>query len=60
MSVSPRIVALVTLAALVPGAVFVVSKATIAAVALLNVVLIFGCLYLIFSPHEEQQVATGI
>ncbi|MEF8783487.1 MAG: hypothetical protein V5A39_10995 [Haloarculaceae archaeon] len=60
MSLSPRIIALLGLAALIPGAVYIlVQSETIAAIALLNVVLIVSALFVALSPHEDHEVADG-
>ncbi len=55
MQVTPRLVGLVALAALVPAAAFVVVRAEwLAAVTLVNVVLIAGSLAVALSPHDEE------
>ena len=55
MDVSPRTVGLISLAALVPAIVFVALKGeTIAAITLLNVLIITGCLALALAPHEDE------
>ena len=55
MQVTPRLVGLVALAALVPAAAFVVVRAEwLAAVTLVNVVLIAGSLAVALSPHDED------
>jgi hypothetical protein len=54
MSVSPRFVALVGLAALLPAIVFVLAQDFIAVVTLLNVVLITVSLWIALSPHEHE------
>jgi hypothetical protein len=60
MNLSPRVVGLLALLALAPAIAFVVLKAEwIAAVTLLNVVLIAGSLAVLFSPHEEHGNANG-
>ncbi|MFD1644299.1 hypothetical protein [Haloarchaeobius litoreus] len=55
MDITPRVIGLISLAALVPAVVFVaLSGETIAAVTLLNVLIITGCLALALSPHEDE------
>ncbi|WP_256297990.1 hypothetical protein [Haloarchaeobius salinus] len=55
MDITPRVIGLISLAALVPAVVFVaLSGETIAAVTLLNVLIITGCLALALSPHEGE------
>jgi prepilin signal peptidase PulO-like enzyme (type II secretory pathway) len=51
MSIRPRIVALLALGALAPAVAYVLTD-PIAAVTLLNIVLITGCLWVALSPHE--------
>lgn len=53
MDVTPRLVGLLALVALVPAAAFVVVRAEwLAAVTLVNVVLIAGSLAVALSPHD--------
>lgn len=55
MTLSPRTIGLVSLAALVPAVAFVVLKSElVAAVALVNVLIISGSIALALSPHEES------
>lgn len=50
---APRTAAMLALLALVPVAAFVLGRASIAAVSLVNVVLIFGSLYVALSPVDD-------
>jgi hypothetical protein len=60
MQVTPRLVGLVALAALVPAAAFVVVRGEwLAAVTLVNVVLIAGSLAVALAPHEEHPEEPG-
>ncbi|WP_336035978.1 hypothetical protein [Halobacterium yunchengense] len=55
MNVQPRHLAAGTaLLALVPVALYVADKSTTAAVALVNVVLVAGCLYYLFGPSDGE------
>jgi hypothetical protein len=55
MNVTPRLVGLLSLAALVPAVAFVVFKSEwIVVVALVNIVLIAGSLAIALSPHEHE------
>lgn len=55
MELTPRLVGLLALVALVPAAAFVVVRAEwLAAVTLVNVVLIAGSLAVALSPHDED------
>jgi hypothetical protein len=55
MELTPRIVSLLALLALVPAAAFVVlGSEFVAAVAAVNVVLIAASLALALSPHESE------
>lgn len=55
MDISPRTVGLISLAALGPAVAFIALKGeTIAAITLLNVLIITGCLALALSPHEDD------
>lgn len=48
------------LLALLPVALYVVGHSTFTALALLNVVLVAGCLYYMFGPSESERAhATG-
>ncbi|MFB6089601.1 MAG: hypothetical protein ABEJ97_00960 [Halobellus sp.] len=57
MNVGPHLVALLLLIGLVPVAVYALAQTGIAAVALANVILIFTCLYYVFSGREEPPAA---
>jgi hypothetical protein len=57
MSIQPRLVALLALAALIPAAAYVLTD-LIAAVTLLNIVLIAGCLWVALSPHETGEAGS--
>ncbi|WP_311172902.1 hypothetical protein [Halobellus ordinarius] len=59
MNVGPNLVSVLLLGGLVPVAVYALALEGIAAVALLNVVIIFGCLYYIFSGGGDQLVPVG-
>ena len=55
MEITPRLVGLLALVALVPAAAFVVVRAEwLAAVTLVNVVLIAGSLAVALAPHDED------
>jgi hypothetical protein len=55
MNVSPRLVGLLSLIALVPAAAFIVFNSEwIAAVTLVNVLIIAGSLAIALSPHEHE------
>lgn len=54
MNLSPRLVGLLALVALVPAAAYSVFDELIAVVALVNVVLIAASLAIALSPHEES------
>ncbi|MFT4885646.1 MAG: hypothetical protein ACI8U4_003172 [Natronomonas sp.] len=55
MELTPRRGAFVALLALVPGAVFVLARGEpIVGIALVNVCLIFGSLYVAFSPVSDH------
>jgi len=55
MDITPRVVGLISLAALAPAVAFIALKGeTIAAVTLVNVLIITGCLALALSPHEGE------
>jgi len=55
MNVRPRHLAAGTLLlALVPVALYAVGASTVAAIALVNVVLVAGCLYYMFGPSENE------
>jgi hypothetical protein len=54
MSLSPRVVALVGLAALAPGVTYVLTREAVAAVTLLNVVLIVASLWVALSPQDND------
>jgi hypothetical protein len=54
MELTPRRGAIVTLLALVPGAIFVFARGEpLVGIALVNVMLIFGSLYIAFSPVSD-------
>jgi hypothetical protein len=54
MDVSPRTIGFIALAALVPAVVFVaLSGEIVAAITLVNVLIISGCIALALSPHED-------
>lgn len=54
MTVSARVVGLLALGALIPAAAFVVLNAEwLAAVALVNVLIIGACLVVAMSPHDH-------
>jgi hypothetical protein len=56
MKVTPRLVGLLSLIALIPAAAFIVFNSEwIAAVTLVNVLIITGSLALALSPHEHDQ-----
>ncbi|AUX09613.1 hypothetical protein AArcSl_1988 [Halalkaliarchaeum desulfuricum] len=56
MDLSPRQVVLLGLAALVPGAIYTIGTGEyIAAIALVNIVLIVGCLVLAMSDTEPPE-----
>lgn len=60
MNVTPRLVGLLALTALVPATVFIVLKSEwIAVVTLVNVLLITGSLAVALSPHEEEHGEHG-
>jgi hypothetical protein len=60
MSLAPRIVGLLALAALLPAAAFIVFKSEfIVAVSLVNVLLITGSLFIAMSPTEEHAHPNG-
>jgi len=52
---SPRSLTIVTLLALIPVALFALGRSLLAVVALVNVGLIFGSLYLLTAPTEAEQ-----
>ncbi len=55
MNVTPRLVGLLALLALVPAVAFIVLKSQwIAAVTLVNVVIITGSIAIAMSPHEHE------
>ena len=55
MSLSPRVVGLLSLSALLPAAAFILGRSEwIVAVSLVNVLLITGSLYVAMSPTEEH------
>ncbi|MFC4406369.1 hypothetical protein [Haloarchaeobius iranensis] len=55
MDVTPRTVGFISLGALAPAVAFIALKGeTIAAITLLNVLIITGCLALALSPHEDE------
>ncbi|WP_210424022.1 hypothetical protein [Halorussus ruber] len=56
---SPRSLTIVTLLALVPVALFALGRSLLAVVALVNVGLIFGSLYLLTAPTEAEQGRGG-
>lgn len=59
MELTPRLVSLLALLAVVPAVVFVVVGAElVAAVTVINVVLIAGSLALALSPHESDHDET--
>jgi hypothetical protein len=54
MSITPRLVGLLALTALVPAGVFIVSNSEwIAAVTLVNVLIIAGSIAIAMSPHDH-------
>ncbi|MFB6072126.1 MAG: hypothetical protein ABEJ88_04070 [Halobacterium sp.] len=54
MNVRPQLVAgLVPLLALVPVALYAVGQSVLAVTALVNVVLVAGCLWYMFSPTDQ-------
>lgn len=58
MKVTPRVVGLLALTAIVPAVVFIVFNSEwIAAVTLVNVFIIAGSLALALSPHEHDEDA---
>jgi len=60
MSITPRLVGLLSLLALAPAAVFVsIGGETIAAVTFVNVLIITASLAIAFSPHEGGDHATA-
>ena len=55
MSVTPRLVGLLALTALVPAAVFIVFKSEwLVAVSLVNILIIAGSIAIAMSPHEHD------
>ncbi|WP_257299744.1 hypothetical protein [Haloarchaeobius sp. FL176] len=55
MDATPRTVGFISLAALAPAVAFIALKGeTIAAITLLNVLIITGSLALALSPHEDE------
>ncbi|MFA1611187.1 hypothetical protein [Halobellus rubicundus] len=59
MNLGPQFVAAVLLLALVPVAAFALAQTGMAAVALVNVLLIFGCLYYVLSVRDEPLSPVG-
>lgn len=60
MDLTPRHAAIIALIALVPGALFAVSRnEPVVAIALVNVLLIFGSLYVALSPVEANGHASA-
>ena len=58
MNVTPRLVGLLSLTALIPAAVFiVVGSEWVAAVTLVNILIIAGSLAIAMSPHEHDESA---
>ncbi|MFB6092552.1 MAG: hypothetical protein ABEK02_06035 [Haloquadratum sp.] len=57
MSIGPKLVTALLLFALVPVAAFAVGKTMLASIALVNVVLVFVSLYVMFSPSSEDHEA---
>jgi hypothetical protein len=58
MNVRPQLLAALTaLLALVPVAFYANGQATIAAVALVNVLIVAACLYYMFSPADGGEAA---
>lgn len=56
MTLSPRLVGLLALTALVPAAIFIVFKSEwIVAVALVNILIIAGSIAVAMSPHEHDE-----
>ena len=59
MSVTPRLVGLLALTALIPAGVFIVAGSEwIAAVTLVNVLIIAGSIAIAMSPHEHEHEDT--
>lgn len=51
---SPRSLSIVALLALVPVVLFVLGRSVLAVIAAINVFLIFGSLYLLTAPAEDE------
>jgi hypothetical protein len=60
MSLAPRLVGLLALAALLPAAAFIVFKSEwIVIVALVNVLLITGSIFVAMSPTDDHATPNG-